>query len=213
MALAGGGTPRRAYELLAASPFRERVPWERLHVFWGDERWVPSTDPRSNERMGREALLDRVPIPREQIHPMRCSYDTRNAAREYEALLLQVFEGSPRFDLVLLGVGADGHIASLCPGTAAAREKRRLVVAVPDRGEGFERLTLTAPAFNGAKRVVFAVSGSTKARALHEALQGERRPDRCPAQLIHPVRGEVTWLVDNAAASLLVGELHESTTP
>lgn len=203
VALAGGSTPRRAYELLAADPLRQEIAWGRVHVFFGDERCVPPTDPRSNERMAREVLLDRVPIPREQIHPIRCGSDSRAEARRYEALLLRWFGGSPRLDLALLGLGEDGHTASLKPGSAALGERERLVAAVPDRGEGFDRLTLTAPALNGAREVVFAVSGRSKAPALREVLEGHRRPSQFPAQLIHPAGGEPLWLADEAAAALL----------
>ena len=203
VALSGGSTPHRAYELLATQPLRDQVPWKRIHVFWGDERCVPPTDPRSNEGTAREALLDRVPIPKSQIHPILCSGDSRQAARRYESLLLQFFEGPPRLDLVLLGLGEDGHTASLKPGTSALDERERLAVAVPDLGEGFDRVTLTAPALNGARKIVFAVSGQAKAHALREVLEGPPRPDRFPAQLIHPVDGELLWLVDGPAASLL----------
>ncbi len=200
VALAGGSTPRRAYQLLASPPWRERVAWDRVHIFWGDERCVPPSDPRSNERMAREALLDRVPIPPGQVHPIRCGGDSAQAAREYEALLLQLFGGPPRFDLILLGLGADGHTASLKPHTAALGERERQVVAVPDLGEGFDRVTLTAPAINRARRIVFAVSGAAKASALRAVLEGPPNPNQFPAQLIRPEAGEVVWLVDEAAA-------------
>lgn len=203
VALAGGSTPRRAYELLASEPLRNEIAWGRVHVFFGDERCVPRTDPRRNERMAREALLDRVPIPQEQIYPIRCGPDSRAEAERYEALLLRWFGGPPRFDLALLGLGEDGHTASLKPGTAALGERERLVAAVPDRGEGFDRVTLTAPALHGAREVVFAVSGRSKAPALREVLEGEWRPNQFPAQLIHPAGGEPLWLADEAAAALL----------
>jgi 6-phosphogluconolactonase len=203
VALAGGSTPRRAYELLAADPLRQEIAWGRVHVFFGDERCVPPADPRSNERMAREALLDRVPIPRGQIHPIHCGPDSRAEARRYEALLLRWFGGAPRFDLALQGLGEDGHTASLKPGSAALGERERLVAAVPDRGEGFDRVTLTAPALNGAREVVFAVSGRSKAPALREILEGEWRPSQFPAQLIHSAGGEPLWLADEAAAALL----------
>jgi 6-phosphogluconolactonase len=203
VALSGGTTPRHGFELLATPPLGEQVAWERLEVFWGDERCVSPEDSRSNERMARESLLDRVAIPRAQIHPIRCSGDSRQAAREYEALLLQSFGGPPRFDLALLGLGADAHTASLKPGSPALRERERLVVAVPDVGEGFDRVTLTAPAINQARKIVFAVSGRSKALALREVLEGRSRPEQYPAQLIRPVDGELLWLVDEEAASLL----------
>lgn len=210
--LSGGGTPRRAYELLAAEPLKSRVPWDRIHVFFGDERCVAENDARSNERMARQAMLDRVPIPRAQIYPIRCSQDSNGEAQRYEALLRQWFGGPPQFDLALLGLGEDGHTASLKPGTAALSERERLTVAVPDLGEGFDRVTLTAPALNAARKVVFAVSGRAKAHVLREVLEGRWRPEQLPAQLIRPAEGEPLWLVDAPAAALLRGAPAELRT-
>ena len=123
VALSGGATPRRTYELLAAPPLKDQAPWDRVHVFWGDERGVPRNDPRSNARMAREAWLDHVPIPKDQIHPLDCADDPATAARQYEAELRQFFAGGPpRLDLVLLGLGDDGHTASLFPGTRRLRK-------------------------------------------------------------------------------------------
>lgn len=203
VALAGGSTPRGAYELLAAVPLRDQVPWERVHVFWGDERCVPPTDPHSNERMAREAFLDRVPIPPGQLHPIRCGRDSREAARRYEEELTSFFDGPVRLDLVLLGLGEDGHTASLKPGTSALDVCEHLVAEVPDRGEGFDRLTLTVPALDQGRQVVFAVSGRGKAHVLRRVLEGPFRPEQLPAQLVHPIAGELLWLVDEAAASEL----------
>ncbi len=198
VALAGGSTPERCYQLLAKPPLRELVPWAKTHVFWGDERCVPDSDPRSNARMAHAALLDQVPLPAAQIHLMACAENPAAAAQTYAALLQDFFPRSePRFDLVLLGLGEDGHTASLFPETPALREKVRLVVPVQKPGEDFARLTLSAPAINSARLVVFLVSGKNKAAILSEILEGPS--GRFPAQLITPVQGELLWLVDRAA--------------
>ncbi len=201
VALAGGQTPRRTYELLTQAPLRERVPWARLHVFWSDERCVAADDPRSNECMAREALLAHVPIPSAQVHPIACAGDPFAAAGRYEALLRATFApAAPRFDLVFLGLGDDGHTASLFPGSPALHEKARWAVAARAPGGGPWRVTLTAPLINQAVLVAFLLSGASKAPALRAVLQGPRDPARWPAQLIRPVAGEVLWLVDAAAA-------------
>ena len=201
VALSGGGTPRRTYELLAAPPLRDQVPWDRVHVFWGDERCVPRTDPRSNARLAREAWLDHVPIPAGQIHPMDCAGDPAAAARQYEALLREFFAGQPpRLDLILLGLGGDGHTASLFPGTPVLEEQKRWVAAVYVAEQDLHRLTLTAPFINQAALVVFLVAGGAKAGVLREVLHGPQDPGRLPAQLIRPQHGELLWLIDLEAA-------------
>jgi 6-phosphogluconolactonase len=204
VALAGGSTPRRTYELLAREPFRELVPWQQTHVFWGDERCVPEDDPRNNARMARQALFDHVPVPPEQIHPMVCDRPPQDAAVAYEALLRGFFDNwRPRFDLVLLGLGENGHTASLFPGTSVLDEQQRLVAAVYLAEEGLQRLTLTATAINQASLVVFLVSGYNKAPILRKVLKDAQDPHSIPAQLIKPVDGGLLWMVDRDAASLL----------
>jgi 6-phosphogluconolactonase len=204
VALAGGATPRRTYELLAAPPWVDQAPWDRVHVFWGDERCVPLNDPRSNARLAKEAWLDRVPIPADQIHPMNCEADPATAARQYEAELREFFAGHPPIlDLVLLGLGHDGHTASLFPGTAVLAEAEGWAAAVLVAGQDFHRVTLTAPLINQAAVVVFLVAGGAKAGVLREVLQGPRDPARLPAQLIQPNHGELLWLTDLAAAAEL----------
>ncbi len=204
VALAGGNTPRRAYELLASSPFREQIPWQKTHVFWGDERCVPNDDPRNNALMARRALLDHVPVPREQVHPMVCDRHPMEAAAEYEVLLRGFFpRGRPRFDLVLLGLGENGHTASLFPGTSALEERQRWVSEVYLADEGIYRLTLTAATINQASLVVFLVSGSDKAQILRKVLKEAQDPRCIPARLIKPVDGGLLWLVDRQAARLL----------
>lgn len=204
LVLSGGQTPRKLYELLAGDAFRDRFPWTQTHVFWGDERCVPSDDPRSNERMARETLLNHVPIPPTQIHPMRCSESPRASAEQYESLLRALFKsGTPRFDLVLLGLGENGHTASLFPHTSALQELERWVIDLLVKEQGLHRLTFTAPIINQAAAVVFLVAGTSKARVLHEVLEGPSDPRRLPAQLIQPTEGELFWFVDHEAAVLL----------
>jgi 6-phosphogluconolactonase len=204
VALSGGRTPRRPYELLGQAPWKDQGPWDRVHVFWGDERCVPLTDARSNARLAREAWLDRVPIPGGQVHPMECGAAPAAAAARYEALLREFFGGGPpRLDLVLLGLGEDGHTASLFPGSPVLHEQQRWVAQVYVAGQEFHRVTLTAPILNQAAAVVFLVAGKSKARVLREVLQGAYDPGRLPAQLIRPEAGELHWLVDAAAAAAL----------
>ncbi len=204
VALSGGRTPRRAYEILARPPFREQVPWDRAHIFWGDERCVPPDDPRSNARLAREVLLDHVPLPRTRIHPFSCSPNPAAGAREYEALLRDFFPGtSPGLDLVLLGLGEDGHTASLFPYNRALEEREAWTAAVYLPSEDLHRVTLTPAFINQAAAVAFLVAGAAKARVLREVLQGPRDPRRLPGQLINPEGGELFWLVDREAAGEL----------
>lgn len=204
VALAGGSTPHRTYELLARQPFREQVPWQNTHFFWGDERCVPADDPRNNARMAHQTLLDHVPVPSGQVHPMVCNGSPLKAATEYEALLCDFFSsGPPRFDLVLLGLGENGHTASLFPGTSVLEEQQRLVAEVYVAEEGLHRLTLTAAAINQAALIVFLVSGLSKAPILRNVLKEAQDPHRIPARLIKPIDGGLLWLVDRDAARQL----------
>ncbi|MEW6660343.1 MAG: 6-phosphogluconolactonase [Thermodesulfobacteriota bacterium] len=204
VALSGGQTPRRTYEILAQPPFRDQVPWEQTHVFWGDERCVAPDDPRSNARLAREAFLERVPLPPAQIHPISCIGSPATAAREYAALLRQFFEaGPPRFDLIFLGLGEDGHTASLFPYDRALEERRRWTAAVYVPAQDLHRVTLTATVINQARVVAFLVAGGAKAGVLREVMQKPRDPWRLPAQLIKPEPGELYWLVDREAAGQL----------
>ena len=210
LALAGGSTPRAAYALLASEAFAHRVEWGLVHVVWGDERCVPPDDPRSNYRMAKEALLDRVPIPTHQIHRIRGEDDPEEAAAEYERELRALLchpersEGSlESLDLVLLGLGEDGHTASLFPGQTAVHETARWVVAVPAPDATMWRITLTPAILNAARNVTFVVSGAGKAERLQQVLQGPFTPDVLPAQAIRPLQGRLTWMVDEAAAGRL----------
>ncbi len=204
VALSGGQTPRRTYEILAQPPFREQVDWRSAHVFWGDERCVPPDDPRSNYRLARKALLDHVPLPQTQIHPFLCHPSPAAGAREYETLLREFCAGTTAvLDLIFLGLGEDGHTASLFPYHGALEERERWTAAVYVPTQGLHRVTFTPAFINQAAVVVFLVAGAAKAGALREVLQGSRDPVRLPAQLINPERGELYWLVGQEAAGQL----------
>jgi 6-phosphogluconolactonase len=202
--LSGGSTPKRTYELLAEPPFRDQVPWNLVQVFWGDERCVPLDDLRSNARMAFQILLDKVPIPSEQIHPISCASNPERSAQEYETLLKGFFaDQPPRFDLIFLGLGENGHTASLFPRTQVLKEVQRWVAQVYVREQDLYRVTLTAPVINQAAAVVFLVAGSEKAQVLYEVREGSFEPERLPAQLIRPQDGELLWFVDREAAAQL----------
>jgi 6-phosphogluconolactonase len=207
VALSGGRTPRRTYELLAGPPFKEQAPWYGMHIFWGDERCVPLDDPRSNARMAKEAWLDHVPIPESQIHPMHCAGAPAEAARQYEAHLRQFFAGRPSsLDLVLLGLGDNGHTASLFPGTPVLKETERWASEVYVAEQDLYRVTLTAPFINRAALVTFLLAGEAKAEILWEILHGPQDPERLPARLIQPQSGELLWLTDLKAAAQVKDE-------
>jgi 6-phosphogluconolactonase len=203
IALSGGSTPKTLYTLLAAPEFAPQIEWPRVHVFWGDERCVPPDHPDSNYRMARETLLDYVPIPPENIHRIAGEFEPAEAAALYEQHLRSFFDGEPRFDLILLGMGNDGHTASLFPHTPALHEQERWVVANYALAQQLWRVTFTPAAINAAARVMFLVSGAEKAETLRRVLNGPSMPEELPAQLVQPVSGETTWLLDRAAASLI----------
>lgn len=209
VALAGGSTPKRLYQMLAEKrEFRERLPWNRIHFFWGDERHVPPGHADSNYRMAFEAMLSKVPVAKGQIHRIKTEDpDASHAARQYEELLRHRFQlkddGWPRFNLVLLGLGSDGHTASLFPGTEVLNDQRRLVAAPWVEKFGAFRVTLTSRVFNEAQSVIFLVSGEDKAVALNAVLRGRFEPQRFPAQLIRPLNGRLLWLVDREATRVL----------
>jgi len=207
-ALSGGSTPRDLYRLLASDEYRGRMPWNAIHFFWGDERHVPPDHPDSNFRMAREAMLDAVPVPPGNIHRVPAEEpDASRAAAEYEATLRSFFglsEGEwPRFDLILLGLGKDGHTASLFPGGDAVNERERLVVAPWVEAQKTFRVTFTPLVLNHARRAMFLAAGDDKAEALRAVLEGAREPERYPAQVVEGSEGNVSWWVDRAAARLL----------
>jgi 6-phosphogluconolactonase len=210
VALSGGNTPRRLYEILATSPKREQIRWESIHVFWGDERCVPADDPRSNFRMARKTLLDHVPVSSNQIHPIQGNLSPAQAAAQYETELRNFFgDQPPVFDLVLLGLGENAHTASLFPHTPVLDEKERWVKEVYVAEQGMYRVTLTVPLISQADEVVFLVSGAEKALALQNVLEGAYQPHEFPAQLIHLNDAHPIWLVDKAASHKLAVEIEE----
>lgn len=199
VALTGGSTPRAAYTLLGSDAYRERLDWSRVYVFWGDERCVPPDDEASNFRMARETLLDHVAIPNENIFRMRGEDPPELAAAAYERLLHNVV--GERFHLIHLGMGADAHIASLFPGSAALREENRWVYSQFAEAADMWRITLTPVVINNAAAITFMVAGSQKAAAVARVLEGPRAPVEIPAQLVAPTNGEVLWLIDADAAA------------
>ena len=202
VALAGGSTPKATYEALARD-YADKLDWSRVHVFFGDERTVPPDHEDSNYRMAQRALLSRVPVG--GVHRMRGESPPAEAATAYEEELRGYFgsDGSPGLDLILLGLGEDGHTASLFPETSALDVADRWVVANPVLKLETTRLTLTVPVINAAKAVTFLVAGEGKAGALREILEGDAAPRAYPAKFVNPESGVLTWMVDRAAASLL----------
>lgn len=202
IALSGGSTPRGLFTLLAQEPYRSAIPWSQCEFFWGDERCVPPDDPESNYRMARETLLDRVPVPVAHIHRMHGEDPPAQAAEDYERELRRIFASDgdwPRFDLILLGMGDDGHTASLFPGSAALAETQHWVVAHYVEQVHMNRLTLTLPVLNHARHIVFLVSGASKAPALRTVLASSGGADSLPSARVRPIDGQLIWLVDAAA--------------
>ena len=205
VALAGGNTPRRVYELLATARFKNRIDWPQVYLFFGDERSVPPDHPESNYRTVYESLISQVPIPPKNVHRIVGEGNPNENARAYENQLRTFFAGLswPRFELVLLGMGEDGHTGSLFPNSAALQEMSRWVVPTKNEQSGQDRITLTVPVFNHARHVTFLVTGKKKAQRLKEVLRPEPGSGQLPAQAIKPIDGSVEWLVDAEAASLL----------
>jgi len=205
VALSGGSTPKAKFHALTEKPYADTVPWRSIYFFWGDERCVPPDHPDSNYRMANETLLSKVPVPRENIFRIPAEdEDHERAAASYSETLRKFFAGErPALDLVFLGMGADGHTASLFPGTAALQAGDR--IAAPNYVEKFQswRITLTASAINMARSVIFLVAGADKAPALKEVIEGPRNPELYPSQLIEPSQGSLLWMIDEAAAKSL----------
>jgi len=205
IALSGGSTPKALFELLATDPYKSRIDWAKVEVFFGDERTVPPDHKDSNYRMAYEALLSKVPIPGENVYRMAGELEPHEAGRQYGQMLKEKFaEGG--LDMVLLGMGDDGHTASLFPETEALNETKHRCVAnfVPKLSTW--RITLTAPFINRSKDVMFLVGGASKAARLQEVLEGPRDPRRLPSQLIQPASGHLAWLVDAPAAGMTAEE-------
>ncbi len=211
VALSGGSTPKNMFAILAnEAALRDRMPWDKVHFFWGDERHVPPDHSDSNYRMTDEAMLSRVPVPAENIHRIQAENpDSKKAAEDYEQELRRFFklapEQLPAFDCVFLGMGPDGHTASLFPGTTALRERQRLVVSNWVAKFQSYRITMTTPVLNNADMVIFLVSGKEKAEPLQVVLEGPKQTDRFPSQLIEPTHGKLVWFIDQAAAGKLRG--------
>jgi 6-phosphogluconolactonase len=217
VALSGGSTPRKMFSILAEEPFLDTVPWSSIYFFWGDERCVPPNHPDSNYHMAWETLLSKAPVPSENIFRIPAEDpDPNRAAEEYSRTLTEFFlahatksgtaplSNMPRFDLVLLGMGPDGHTASLFPHTPAIHNNESIVVANFIEKFNAHRITLTAATINNARNVTFVVAGEDKAEALKNVIEGSYQPELYPSQLIRPRNGTLLWLVDEAAARLLV---------
>jgi 6-phosphogluconolactonase len=209
IALSGGSTPKVLYALLAEHPsLRNSLPWDKMKVFFGDERHVGPGHADSNFRMATDAMLSKVPFRPDQVHRIKgeCP-DTAQAAAEYEEVIRREFglQGGtfPRFDLILLGMGSEGHTLSLFPGTKALNETQRIVTSNWVGKLCTDRVTLTAPAANNAANVIFMITGADKACALKSVLEGPQEPEQLPAQMIQPANGNLSWLVDEAAGSML----------
>lgn len=213
IALAGGSTPKMLYALLAEHPtLRNSLPWDKMQVFFGDERHVGPGHADSNFQMATDAMLSKVPLSPEQIHRIKGEYpDTAQAAAEYEDVIRRQFSlkpgNFPRFDLILLGMGNEGHTLSLFPGTKALLETQRIVTRNWVGKLYTDRITLTAPAANAAVNIIFMVTGSDKACALKAVLEGPHEPDQLPSQMIQPANGSLSWLIDAAAGSMLSKEI------
>ena len=207
VAISGGTTPKAMFALLAAEPFASQVPWDKLDLFWVDERCVPPDHADSNYRMTRENLLSKVPLPADRIHRMEGELAPEVAAARYESTIRNAFrlEGAqtPTFDLILLGMGDDGHTASLFPHTEGLNDLTHIVIAnhVPQKDTW--RITLTSPVINQGREVAFLIEGAAKAQVLHDVFLGPFQPDTYPSQIIRPASGRLTLLLDSAAAAKL----------
>jgi 6-phosphogluconolactonase len=208
VALSGGNTPRAAYELLASDELRDELSWSDVFIYFGDERCVPAGDELSNYRMAQRAFLDDVRIPHGNVHRIRGEADPGQAANEYASILRADMGDTPQFDLVLLGLGPDGHTASLFPGTPPDTDDDALVRAVYAQSQMMWRITITPKVINNARTVAFAVEGPDKAQILATVLETPPDPVKYPAQIVHPTSGRLLWLVDELAAGMLKHKGH-----
>jgi len=217
LVLSGGSTPLKLFSLLADPYYRNRISWQKTYVFWGDERCVPPTHLDSNYRAANEALLAKSGIPDSHVFRIPGEMESpQEAARSYQDALRTFFnldKSLPQFDFIFLGVGEDGHTASLFPGTPALKEHTKWVTAQRVEKLNADRITLTLPLINNARRIVFLCRGASKAEILKEIFREDRPQDRFPAQLVNPVKGELIWLVDKAAASKLPPAVVQASTP
>ncbi|PWJ58480.1 6-phosphogluconolactonase [Dyadobacter jejuensis] len=202
--LSGGSTPKQLFRILANEPYKNSIPWEKIHFFWGDERFVPYNDERNNAKMAFDELLSLVPVRPDQVHRMQTELSPAEAVADYTQVLKGYFkETGPTFDLVLLGMGEDGHTLSLFPGTEVIEEKDKWVDSYFLEPQQMVRITLTAPIVNRAATVAFALAGAGKAPALKEVLEGPPNRTQYPSQIINPERGNLLWFIDKNASSLL----------
>lgn len=199
VAVSGGSSPKTFYALLASDRYRDNAEWSKIHFFWVDERCVPKEGEQSNFRLVFDNLISRISIPDENIHRIKGEYEPEKAAQDYEDELKKFFGLQlPVFDLILLGMGEDGHTASLFPGSKSLDEKKRLVV--PVYAEGMNRITLTFPVLNNARHILFLVSGQSKTSVLNDILADNEKRKNYPAGFVNPMRGDLRWLIDEAAA-------------
>ncbi len=206
IALSGGSTPRVLYGLLGSEPYRDQIDWSKVDIFWSDERCVPPDSADSNYHMAQEVLLSRVPLSPQQVHRMPADQPDHDAAAQgYTHEMRQSFgtDGIPRFDLIQLGMGPEGHTASLFPHQASLHEQQRLVMYVNVPKPPPPRLTFTPPILNAARHVLFLVTGAEKADAVQAVLEGDYNPEEYPAQIVRPASGDVVWMLDEAAAGKL----------
>jgi 6-phosphogluconolactonase len=204
VALTGGSSPKQLHYLLTTPAYSQQVDWANVYVFWGDERWVPLDDDRSNAKMAYGTLLNFVQIPSGQIYPMyNDAHTPEEFAAVYEQSIKDIVSPEGTFDLIFLGMGDDGHTASLFPGTAVLSEQTKWVDAYYLEPQSMYRITLTAPLINRAKKIVVVAFGGKKANALYEVLEGESNPAKYPSQLLKPINGDLTFMVDEAAAQKL----------
>lgn len=208
--LSGGSTPKELYKLLAAPPYHDQIKWEKVHFFFGDERYVPFDDERNNGKMAYETLLKHIAVPKEQIHYMNTTIPPEQSAQEYEKTLHQYFqEDSHTFDLVLLGIGDDGHTLSLFPQTKVIHEEHNWVYAYFVDKLDMNRITLTPPVVNQASSVIFLAAGEKKSATLKEVIEGKYNPDIYPSQVIKPTDGNLIWFIDKSAAEQLNNLHHQ----
>jgi len=209
--ISGGSTPRHMHRILAEEPYLSEIPWGKTHIFWADERCVPENNPASNFGLARKDFVDQVPVPPNQIHPMPADASPMEGAEIYQKAVIDIFHlrkgESPVFDLILLGIGKDGHTASLFPGQKTPDDKERFVIPVKGGDPFVSRLTMTLSVINHAKNIIFMASGENKADIVKTILEFPQA--RLPAQSIQPVNGTLTWLLDRESASMLSKELLE----
>jgi 6-phosphogluconolactonase len=211
IALSGGSTPERLFKLLAKPPYLNQIPWDKTFVFWGDERFVPSDDQRNNSNRAKSLLLNHVPIPAINIHPIPVDLKPEESAKEYEKTIKKLFDKeSPCFDLIFLGLGEDGHTASLFPGTDVVFENKKLVKEVYVEEQSMYRITMTPALINQAHNIVFLVEGEKKAKILKTILTEPRQTNKFPAQIIQPEKGNLYWFLDKKAAALLPDNLKKN---